>query len=382
MMPQNTLLTRPAPTSQPAEKPRARDLGIPLQGTTGPLNAITDVAGIEVGMMELTSAQDPALATRGIQVQTGVTAILPRGHDTTPKPVWAGQFSLNGNGEMTGAHWVRDGGWLCGPILITNSHAIGPAHSAAVRWMVETYGETWESNHLWAMPVIAETYDGVLNDINGLHITEAHARTAIDAARAGPVREGNSGGGAGMICYEFKGGTGTASRVIDIDGTAFTLGALVQANHGLRPWLTVAGQPVGAQMMEDRIPDMKTERGSIIVILATDLPLSPSQLERLARRASIGIGRSGSPGGNNSGDIFLAFSTANEMPLPQLSGTWREMRTLNDERLDPVYLAAVEAVDESILNALCAAQDVPFARPASGVCRALNTERLAEVMGL
>ncbi|WHZ35783.1 P1 family peptidase [Sagittula sp. MA-2] len=361
-------------------KPRARALGVPLPGTPGPLNAITDVPGIEVGAAELLSSRDPSLATRGIQVQTGVTAILPRGRDAEPKPVWAGQFSLNGNGEMTGAHWVRDGGWLAGPILISNSHAIGPCHTAAVRWMIETYGATWEANHLWAMPVVAETYDGVLNDINGLHVTEALARQAIDAAATGPVREGNSGGGAGMICYEFKGGTGTSSRRLDIDGAGFTVGALVQANHGMRPWLTVAGHRIGPEMPEDRIPDMITERGSIIVVLATDLPLSPGQLERLSRRAAIGIGRAGTPGGNNSGDIFLAFSTANEMPLPQLSGAWRQMTTLNDERLDPVYMAAVEAVDEAVLNALCAAEDVPLARPAKGICRAIDTARMMKLM--
>ena len=365
-------------TSTP--KPRARDLGVPLPGNPGALNAITDVAGVEVGTMELLSSRTPSLATRGIQVQTGVTAILPRGRDPEPKPVWAGQFSLNGNGEMTGAHWVRDGGWLTGPILISNSHAIGPCHTAAVRWMVETYGTTWEENHLWAMPVVAETYDGVLNDINGLHVTEAHARAALDAARPGPVREGNAGGGAGMICYEFKGGTGTASRRLDVDGSPFTLGALVQANHGLRPWLTVAGTRVGEAMTEDRVIDMVTERGSIIVILATDLPLLPGQLERLARRAAIGIGRGGTPGGNNSGDIFLAFSTANEMPLPQLSGAWRQMTCLNDELLDPVYMAAVEAVDEAVLNALCAAEDVPLARPANGICRAMDTDRLMSLL--
>ncbi len=359
---------------------RARELGINLPGVPGPLNAITDVAGVEVGTMELLSSRDPSLATRGIQVQTGVTAILPRGREPDPKPVWAGQFSLNGNGEMTGAHWVRDGGWFCGPVMITNSHSIGPAHAAAVRWMVETYSPTWEDNHLWAMPIVAETYDGVLNDINGLHITEAHAREAIDAARPGPVAEGNTGGGAGMICYEFKGGTGTASRKIRVEGETFTLGSLVQANYGLRPWLTVAGRNIGAQLTEDRIAGMQIERGSIIVVLATDLPLSPGQLERLARRASIGIGRSGSPGGNSSGDIFLAFSTANEMELPQLSGAWRQMTMLNDDCLDPVYLAAVEAVDEAVLNALCAAKDVPLARPARGVCRAIDPDKLTQAL--
>ncbi|WP_339115466.1 P1 family peptidase [Thioclava sp. GXIMD2076] len=359
------------------DKKRARDLGIALGGETGPLNAITDVAGVEVGTMELLSSRDPSLATRGIPVQTGVTAILPRGRDAQPKPVWAGQFSLNGNGEMTGAHWVRDGGWLCGPILITNSHAVGAAHQAATRWMIETYADIWEHNHLWALPVVGETYDGVLNDINGMHVTEAHARQAIDAARTGPVAEGNTGGGAGMICYEFKGGTGTSSRRIMLDGQSFTLGALVQANHGLRPWLTVAGQKVGGQFSEHRIPGMTAERGSIIVVLATDIPLQSGQLERIARRASIGIGRGGTPGGNNSGDIFLAFSTANEMDLPQLSGPWRQMVSLNDELLDPVYLAAVEAVEEAVLNAMLAAEDVAIARPeGGGTCKAIDPEAL------
>ena len=362
------------------KKPRARALGLPLPGMPGPLNAITDIAGVEVGAIELLSARNPDLATRGIQVQTGVTAILPRGRDPEPKPVWAGQFTLNGNGELTGAHWVRDGGWFCGPILLTNTHAVGAAHQAAVRWMVETYGPAWENNHLWAMPVVGETYDGVLNDINGLHVTEAHARAALDAARPGAVVEGNSGGGAGMICYEFKGGTGTASRSVKVAEEEFTLGALVQANHGIRPWLAVAGRPLGERMVEDRVPGMVVERGSIIVILGTDLPLLPGQLERLARRAAIGIGRAGSPGGNNSGDIFLAFSTANEVPLPQLAGPWRQMTCLNDEYLDPAYLAAVEAVDEAVLNALCAAEDVPFARPARGVCRAIDTERMLELL--
>ena len=361
-------------------KLRARELGISLPGRPGPLNAITDIEGITVGTTEILSSRDPSLATRGIPVQTGVTAILPRGHDPVPRPVWAGQFSLNGNGEMTGAHWVRDGGWFCGPVMLSNSHAVGIVHHATVRWMIETYGAAWENNHLWAMPVVAETYDGVLNDINGLHVREEHARAALDAAKPGPVAEGNTGGGAGMICYEFKGGTGTASRIVEIDGQTFTVGTLVQANHGLRPWLTVAGKRVGEEMTENRIPDMTSERGSIIVVLATDLPLSPGQLERLARRASIGIGRSGTPGGNNSGDIFLAFSTANEMKLPQLSGPWRQMTCLNDELLDPVYLAAVEAVDEAILNAMCAAVDVPLARPATGICQAIDTARLTKLL--
>lgn len=357
-------------------KPRARELGIPFRGETGRNNAITDVPGVLVGYETLSSLSKPALQTGELPVQTGVTAILPHGFDSIPRAVWAGQFSLNGNGEMTGTHWIKDGGYLVGPIMITNSHAIGAVHDGATRWMVEHYADSWQTNHLWAMPVVAETYDGVLNDINGFHVTRDHALSAIRSARSGPIAEGNVGGGSGMICYEFKGGTGTSSRVLEIDCQDFTIGVLVQANHGIRPWLTVAGVRVGEKMMEDRIPDFKTERGSIVCIIATNLPLSSRQLEKLSRRATIGISKTGSPGGNNSGDIFLAFSTANEMELPQLSGPWRDFRCLNDELLDPVYLAAVEAIDEAILNAMLAAEDVATARPRGAVCKAIDTEKL------
>lgn len=357
-------------------KKRARDLGLPMPGTPGRYNAITDVEGVLIGFETLSSRSDPALATNGLPVQTGVTAILPRGNDPTPRPVFAGIHALNGNGEMTGSHWVRDGGYFVGPMLITNTHSVGAAHEGAVRWILQTYREAWENNHLWAMPVVAETYDGVLNDINGLHVRPEHALKALASAGSGPVREGNVGGGAGMVCYEYKGGTGTASRVIEIAGTPYTIGVLVQANHGLRPWLRVLGKPVGESMTDDRLPAFETERGSIIAVIATDIPLLPSQLDRLARRGGIGIGRGGTPGGNNSGDIFLAFSTANEMNLPQLSGPFKTMTSLNDERLDPVYLAAVEAVDEAILNAMLAAEDTPTARPAGGICKALEPQRL------
>lgn len=361
-------------------KPRARDLLLPFKGTTGVNNSITDVSGVLVGYETLSSHSNPNLKTGELPVQTGVTAILPKGFDKVPRPVWAGQFSLNGNGEMTGSHWVKDGGYLVGPIMITNSHSVGAVHDGATRWMVEHYAESWSNHHLWAMPVVSETYDGVLNDINGFHVTRDHAVSAIQSAAAGPIQEGNVGGGTGMICYEFKGGTGTSSRLLDICGDCFTLGVLVQANHGIRPWLTVAGVPVGEDMADDRIPNFKTERGSIVVLIATDLPLSSNQLEKLSRRASIGISKTGSPGGNNSGDIFLAFSTANEMELPQFSGPWHDMKCLNDELLDPVYLAAVEAVDEAILNAMFAATDVPTARPKGTVCKAIDTGRLVEIL--
>jgi D-aminopeptidase len=359
-------------------KLRARDRGLPLPGDTGEFNSITDVPGVLVGYKTLSSYDDPSLKTSELPVQTGVTAILPRGFDSTPRPVWAGQFSLNGNGEMTGSHWVHDAGYLVGPIMLTNSQAVGAVHDGASRWMVNHYAKVWENNHLWAMPVVSETYDGVLNDINGFHVTSEHAKSAIQNAQSGPIAEGNVGGGAGMICYEFKGGTGTASRSIKIGSEAFTVGVLVQANHGIRPWLNVLGEPIGKQMNEFRIPDFKTERGSVVCIIATDLPLSASQLERLSRRATIGIGRGGTPGGNNSGDIFLAFSTANETTLPQLSGTWRDMKILNDELLDPVYMAAVESVDEAVINALFAAEDVPTARPQGAICKAINTDQVIE----
>ena len=362
-----------------AAKPRARDLGLPVYGKTGVFNAITDVPGVLVGYKTLSSHQDPALKTGTLPVQTGVTAILPRGFEKQPTAIWGGMHALNGNGEMTGSHWLKDGGWFTGPILITNSHAIGMAHHGAVTWMLDHYQKEWSHNHLWAMPIVAETYDGVLNDINGLHIKSEHAIEAIQAAKTGRVEEGNVGGGAGMICYEFKGGTGTSSRLIEIDGQQFTVAALVQSNHGIRPWLRIGGKLIGDMLTEHRIPDLPKERGSIICILATDLPLTSGQLERLARRATIGIGRGGTPGGNNSGDIFMAFSTANKMPLPQLSGVWRQFNSVNDEQLDPVYTAAVDAVEESVLNSMLAATDVPTARPQGAVCKAVDGEQLLEL---
>lgn len=359
---------------------RARELGLQLAGTPGPHNAITDVPGVLVGYETLSSRRQPELQTGALPVQTGVTAILPVGAAARPRPVWAGQFTLNGNGEMTGTHWVHDGGYFVGPILLTNTHSVGAVHHGATRWMLEQYGSTWRSTHLWAMPVVSETYDGVLNDINGQHVTPEHALAAIRSAGGGPVAEGNVGGGAGMICYEFKGGTGTASRLLEISGGRYHLGALVQANHGIRPWLNVLGVPVGRAMTEDKIPNLASERGSVICIIGTDLPLLPSQLQKVARRATIGIGRGGTPGGNNSGDMFLAFSVANGMDLPQLSGAWRQMTCLNDEWLDPVYLAAVEAVEEAVLNAMLMAEDTPTARPNGAVCRAIDPQRLLALL--
>lgn len=358
-------------------KPRGRDLGLPFPGETGANNAITDIPGVEVGFCTRIEGKEPLIQGKG-PVRTGVTAILPLGRKPDLEPVWAGMYALNGNGEMTGTHWIHDGGYFVGPICITNTHSVGMVHHAAVRWMIRTYAHVWESRHLWAMPVVAETYDGVLNDINGQHITEADAIKALDHAAPGPVAEGNVGGGTGMIAYEFKGGTGTASRHLTIDGETFSMGALVQANHGMRPWLKVLGNSVGEAMLDGRL--FNAEQGSIIVILGTDIPMAPHQLRRLAKRAAIGVGRGGSPGGNNSGDIFLAFSTANRGPIPQLAGPRRHFEMISDEQFDPVYMAAVDSIEEAVINAMLAAEDMTTLRPPGHVCRAIDGERLRDVV--
>ncbi len=332
---------------------RARDVGIPFDGTPGPLNALTDVAGVHVGFSTLW--EETPRPGRRLPVRTGVTAILPHATAAEPVPVFAGIHRFNGNGEMTGSHWIEDGGYFVGPVLITNTHSVGMAHHGAVSWMLERYASTYEGeDHLWIMPVVAETYDGVLNDINGQHVTRDHVFAALNGAKAGPVAEGNVGGGAGMIAYGFKGGTGTASRRITLGGSPYTVAALVQANHGQRDWLTIAGRPIGNRLAQAD-PGL-AERGSIIVVLATDLPLAPHQLQKLARRGAIGIGRNGTIGGNNSGDIFLAFSTANPHPMRHKAGPLMTLSMVNDEVLDPAYEAAVQAIEEAVVNAMVAAQ--------------------------
>lgn len=348
--------------------PRARDLGLPFPGTPGPLNAITDVPGVAVGFCTLTDASR--------NMRTGVTAILPR-PGTEPQPVWAGQYALNGNGEMTGTHWINDAGYFLGPILITNTHGVGAAHMGATRWMIGHYADYFAKEHAWAMPVVAETYDGVLNDINALHVQPDHAIAALEARSTGPVAEGSTGGGNGMIAYEFKGGTGTASRRITLGGRDYTVAALVQANHGIRPWLNILGRPVG-----DLIPEgafYGAEMGSIIVILATDAPLSGLALRQLAKRAAIGIGRGGTPGGNNSGDIFLAFSTANPGPMPQFAPPVSTREELNIDLLDTLYLAGVQSVEEAVVNAMVAGEDVATFKPAGLTCLALDHDRLRAI---
>ena len=360
------------------QKPRARDLGLDIPGIPGPGNTLTDIPGVLIGVTTRIEGSGPLVPGQG-PIRTGVTAILPRGKIPEPKPVWAGMYALNGNGEMTGTHWIRDGGYFIGPMCITNTHSVGIVHHAATRWIIRHYEAAWTNGHLWAMPVVAETYDGVLNDINGQHVTEADTLAAINGATDGFVHEGNVGGGTGMICYEFKGGTGTASRIITIAGQTYTIGALVQANHGIRAWFSPLGVPVGKHMLDDRLFG-SNEQGSIIAVVGTDAPILPHQLERLARRAAIGVGRGGSPGGNNSGDIFLAFSVANERPLMQLSPPSFQLQSLNDEVFDGIYLSAVEAVEEAVLNALIAADDMTTLRPSGRVCRAIDHQQLVDIM--
>jgi L-aminopeptidase/D-esterase-like protein len=322
-------------------KPRARDLGIPFQGTPGPLNAITDIAGIEVGMTTL---------VRDEGVRTGVTAILPRGKTSTD-PVFAGWFALNGNGEMTGTTWIEEAGFLEGPILITNTHSVGIVRDAAIRWATRNH----RLPQLWALPVVAETWDGTLNDINGFHVTAEHVATALDGASGGAVAEGNVGGGTGMICYGFKGGTGTSSRHIASNG--YTVGALVQANHGAQHLLTIAGVPVGAELARTAEPGGVQEAiasKSIIIVLATDAPMLPHQLERLARRASLGLARTGSVSANSSGDIFLAFSTAN--PGAASADPLAQVGMISNNEITKLFEAAVQSTDEAIINAMIGAE--------------------------
>ena len=351
-------------------KPRARDLGLPIRGTPGRFNAITDVAGVKVGFTTLT---DPAKNMR-----TGVTAILPRDEKGSPSPVWAGFHSFNGNGEMTGTHWVNDAGYFLGPVMITNSHGIGAVHHGATRWMIEHYDTYFTNDHAWAMPVVAETYDGLLNDINALHVTPDHAIEALKAAKSGAVAEGSTGGGNGMIAYGFKGGTGTSSRLVEIGGKTYTVGVLVQANYGKRADFTVLGVPVGKEIPAGAIS--RRDMGSIIVVIATDAPMSDANLRQLAKRGTLGIGRTGTSGGYSSGDIFLALSVADPMPVPPHAGPVLTRHCLNWEELDPLYDAAVDATDEAVLNAIVAGEDVPSFKPKGQVCHALDTTQLLEIM--
>jgi len=356
-------------------KPRARDLGIPIGGTAGPLDAITDVAGVEVGQTTLISGEGRLTVGKG-PVRTGVTVIHPRGKASND-PVFSAWFTLNGNGEMTGTTWVQESGFLEGPVGITNTHSVGEVRDAILRWQVGKPGL-----QPWGLPVVAETYDGGLNDINGFHVRPEHVISALDAARAGVVpQEGNVGGGTGMVCHGFKGGIGTASRRAEIRGTTYTVGVLVQCNYGARRDLRVAGVPVGEEIPDltsciatrdttvgrgrQRCADLGAtgggsaalpdeDQGSIIVVVATDAPLLPHQLKRLVTRVSLGIGRMGGVGGNSSGDIFIAFSTAN--PNVGTSANVERVQILPNPDINALFWATVQATEESIVNAMLAAE--------------------------
>jgi len=332
------------------QKPRARELGVPLDGTPGPLDAITDVAGVEVGHTTLISGRGKLVVGQG-PVRTGVTVIHPRGK-TNPDPVFGAWFTLNGNGEMTGTTWLQESGILEGPIAITNTHSVGVVRDAILQWQVTRPGL-----QPWGLPVVAETWDGRLNDINGFHVKPEHVLAALDNAKSGPVQEGNVGGGTGMVCHGFKGGIGTASRKLPAEAGGYTVGVLVQCNYGLRQHLRVAGVPVGRE-----IPDLMPgpaaagtddEQGSIIVVVATDAPLLPHQLKRIATRVAVGVATMGGYGGNSSGDIFVAFSTANPRVYSDTGTTRVEM--VPNARINPLFYATAQATEEAIVNALLAA---------------------------
>ncbi len=331
-------------------KPRARDLGVAFEGTTGPLNAIVDVAGVEVGHKTLIS---------GDAVRTGVTAIWPRGKQSSD-PVFGGWFSQNGNGEMTGTPWLEESGFADGPILITNTHSVGVVRDSYLGWLVKNKrspGTNVFPGGFYTYPIVAETYDGSLNDVNGFHVKPDDVAAALETASSGPVPEGNVGGGTGMVCYGFKGGIGTSSRKLPQSG--YTVGALVQCNCGSRRQLRVGGVPVGLEI-GDNMPVasagqvIREDTGSIIIVVATDAPLLPHQTKRLARRATMGLARTGSTSGNGSGDIFIAFSTANAHAAAAKGAV--NVSMLPNEELNPVFEAAVQATEEAIVNAMVGAE--------------------------
>jgi L-aminopeptidase/D-esterase-like protein len=327
-------------------KSRARDLGIPFDGNPGPLNAITDVPGVAVGHTTLISGQGKLKVGFG-PVRTGVTAVLPRGKDSVD-PVFAGWFSQNGNGEMTGTTWVEESGFLEGPVMTTNTSSVGVVRDAVVKYF------TRKAKHQqpWVMPVVAETYDGFLNDTHGFHVKEEHAFHALESAQSGPVPEGSVGGGTGMICYGFKGGIGTASRKVSMPPDNYIVGVLLQANFGGRKQLRIGGIPMGEELHATAAP--AKESGSVIVVVATDAPLLPHQIKRLARRVSMGLARTGSTAGNSSGDIFIAFSTAN--PKAAQPGGLVALTMLPNDRMDPLFEAVVQATEEAVINALVAGE--------------------------
>jgi D-aminopeptidase len=361
-----------------ASKPRARDLGVPFDGTPGPFNAITDVAGVAVGHTTIISGEGKLQVGKG-PVRTGVTAILPRGKQTMSNPVFAGWWSLNGNGEMTGTTWVEESGFLEGPVMITNTHSVGVVRDAVIQWRVN-HGEPDPTGYWWSLPVVAETWDGWLNDINGFHVKAEDAFHAIDSAHGGRVEEGAVGGGTGMVCNEFKGGIGTSSRQFEIKGATYTVGVLVQCNYGVRPNLRIAGVPVGKEIPEEAAYSSasfeEVDRGSIIVVAATDAPLVSHQLKRLARRVSLGLGRDGSISGNGSGDIFIAFSTANSGAAA--TDHVIDLKMLPNDMLEHVFASTVQATEEAVINAMVAAETMTGIENHKVI--ALPHDRLREVL--
>jgi D-aminopeptidase len=358
--------------------PRARDLGVPFDGTPGPLNAITDVPGVLVGHTTLIEGDGKLVVGKG-PIRTGVTAVLPRGLESIQRFSFAGWFSQNGNGEMTGTTWIEESGFLEGPVMITNTHSVGVARDAVIAWRV-AHGGADATGAWWSLPVVAETWDGWLNDINGFHVKPEHVFHAIDTAHGGPVEEGAVGGGTGMVCNGFKGGIGTASRKLSEKDGAYLVGVLVQCNYGTRQNLRIAGIPVGREIESEDpyafVPSDVAERGSIIVVVATSAPLLPHQLKRVARRVSLGLGRNGSISGNGSGDIFVAFSVAN----PEASRVDQvvDLKMVPNDMMDGLFAATVQATEEAIVNAMVAARDM------TGIddhhVRALPHEELRKVL--
>jgi len=370
-----------------AQNKRARDWGVPFDGIPGKWNAITDVAGVEVGQRTIIEGNGKLVQGKG-PVRTGVTAILPGGKKFTP--VFANWYTLNGNGDMTGTHWLTESGFLETPIMITNTSSVGVVRDATLAWMDKHHYYNADGDSIWyAYPLTAETYDGILNDINGFHVKKEDAWLALDSAMSGAVAEGGVGGGTGMVCHGFKGGIGTSSRVIDKKSGGYTVGVLVQANYGVRSQLTIAGVPVGKEL-GDTLPnifngvtsikkndDPNAEIGSIIVIVATDAPLLPHQLKRIVQRVSLGIGKMGGIGGNGSGDIFLAFSTANKDAFSRTAET--NVKVYPNDEIGALFSATIQATQEAIVNALFAAKTMTgingntvYALPKEAVMRILK----------
>ena len=362
-----------------AAAPRARDLGVPFDGTPGPLNAITDVAGVLVGHTTLMSGSGKLKVGQG-PIRTGVTAVLPRGRDSLSDPVFAAWFSQNGNGEMTGTAWIEESGFLEGPVMITNTHSVGVVRDATIQWRV-AHGTADTTGYWWSLPVVAETWDGWLNDVNGFHVKPEHVFHALDTAQAGAVQEGSVGGGTGMICNGYKGGIGTSSRRLSAKNGGYTIGVLVQCNYGTRDDLRIAGINVGREIAAPEpyafIPSDKQELGSIIVVVATDAPLLPTQLKRVAKRVALGLARDGSYSGNGSGDIFVAFSTANQEATSSDRGL-HGLTMLGNDELDPVFLATVQASEEAVVNAMVAAETMTGIDNHTVI--ALPHDRLREVL--